>query len=462
METESVDQHSAALDRAHRHTLDWLASLESRPVPAQASIDRVAQALGTELPDSPSDPEDVIDLLVEACDPGLTGMPSGRFFGFVIGGTHPAALAADWLVSAWDQNCALRRVTPAHSAVEDVTSAWLLDLLGLPDTSAVGFVTGATMANFTGLAAGRDAVLRQAGWDVARHGLGGGPRVRVLVGAERHDTVDLALRYLGLGSPEPVEVDEQGRLRPDLLEAALASGSEGPVIVALQAGNVHSGAFDPFTEAIRIAHTHGAWVHVDGAFGLWAAASTAYRHLVVGCEDADSWATDAHKTLNVPYDSGIAVVRDPAALRAAMGMHGAYLIHDELGEPLDKVPEISRRGRAFPVWAVLRSLGRAGVAELVERLCRHATAFAAGMETIPGATVLNDVVFTQVCVAFGDDERTEEVVRRLLADGTAWMTGSTWRGRSVLRISVSNWSTTDSDVERSLEAVRQAVTELRR
>ncbi len=296
---------------------------------------------------------------------------------------------------------------------------------------------------------------------MARHGLGGGPRVRVLVGAERHDTVDLALRYLGLGSPEPVEVDEQGRLRADLLEAALDSGSDGPVIVALQAGNVHSGAFDPFTEAIRIAHAHGAWVHVDGAFGLWAAASPAYRHLVAGSEEADSWATDAHKTLNVPYDSGIAVVRDPAALRAAMGMHGAYLIHDELGEPLDKVPEISRRGRAFPVWAVLRSLGRSGVAELVERLCRHATAFAAGMEAIPGATVLNDVVFTQVCVAFGDDARTEEVVRRLLADGTAWMTGSTWRGRSVLRISVSNWSTTDSDVERSLEAVRQAVTDLR-
>lgn len=461
METESVDQHSAALDRAHRHALDWLSSLESRPVPAQASIDQVAHALGTTLPDNPSDPEDVIDLLAEACDRGLTGMPSGRFFGFVIGGTHPAALAADWLVSAWDQNCALRRVTPAHSAVEDVASAWLLDLLGLPDGSAVGFVTGATMANFTGLAAGRDAVLRQAGWDVARHGLGGGPRVRVLVGAERHDTVDLALRYLGLGSPEPVEVDEQGRLRADLLAAALERGSDGPVIVVLQAGNVHSGAFDPFAEAIRVAHAHGAWVHVDGAFGLWAAASPAYRHLVAGSEEADSWATDAHKTLNVPYDSGIAIVRDPAALRAAMGMHGAYLIHDELGEPLDKVPEISRRGRAFPVWAILRSLGRSGVAELVERLCRHTTAFAAGMETIPGATVLNDVVFTQVCVAFGDDERTEEVVRRLLADGTAWMSGSTWRGRSVLRISVSNWSTTDSDVQRSLDAVRQAVTDLR-
>ncbi|MHB8186975.1 MAG: pyridoxal phosphate-dependent decarboxylase family protein [Dermatophilaceae bacterium] len=452
-----MDQHSAALDRAHRHALDWLSSLEDRPVPPQATIDQVTQALGTALPDDGSDPAEVVDLLAEACDPGLTAMGSGRFFGFVIGGTHPAALAADWLVSAWDQNCGLRRVTPAHSAVEDVTSAWLLDLLGLPSQSAVGFVTGATMANFTGLAAGRDAVLRRAGWDVAQRGLGGGPRVRVLVGAERHDTVDLALRYLGLGSPEPVQVDEQGRLRADALQSALSEGGDVPTIVVLQAGNVHSGAFDPFTDAITAAHAHGAWVHVDGAFGLWAAASPSYRHLVTGCEGADSWATDAHKTLNVPYDSGLAIVRDAAALRASMGMHGAYLIHDELGEPFDKVPELSRRGRAFPVWAVLRSLGRSGVAELVERLCRHASTFATGLDDIVGAAVVNDVEFTQVCATFGSDQRTKEVVRRLLEDGTAWMTGSTWRDRSVLRISVSNWSTTENDVERSLDAVRKAV-----
>jgi len=452
-----MDQQIAALDRAHRHALDWLSSLEERPVPPQASIDQVTQGLGADLPDAGSDPAEVVDLLAEACDPGLTAMPSGRFFGFVTGGTHPAALAADWLVSAWDQNCAMRRVTPAHSAVEDVTSAWLLDLLGLPSDSAVGFVTGATMANFTGLAAGRDAVLRQAGWDVAQRGLFGGPRVRVLVGAERHDTVDLALRYLGLGSPEPVQVDEQGRLRPDALQSALSEGGDEPTIVVLQAGNVHSGSFDPFTEAITAAHTHGAWVHVDGAFGLWAAASPSYRPLVTGYEEADSWATDAHKTLNVPYDTGLAIVRDAAALRAAMGMHGAYLIHDELGEPFDKVPEISRRGRAFPVWAVLRSLGRSGVAGLVERLCGHASTFAAGLNDIQGASVLNDVVFTQVCATFGTDQRTEEVIRRLFAEGTAWMTGSTWHDQSVLRISVSNWSTTESDVERSLDAVRKAV-----
>ena len=452
-----MDEYSAALDRAHRHALDWLASLEDRPVPAQASIDEVASALGTTLPDRGSGSAEVVDRLAEACEPGLTAMGSGRFFGFVIGGTHPAALAADWLVSAWDQNCGLRRVTPAHSAVEDVASAWLLDLLGLPGESAVGFVTGGTMANFTGLAAGRDAVLRRAGWDVAQRGLNGGPRVRVLVGAERHDTVDLSLRYLGLGLPEPVAVDEQGRLRMDALQSALAEGHDEPTIVVLQAGNVHSGAFDPFDGAIRAAHAHGAWVHVDGAFGLWAAASPSYQHLVMGYQEADSWATDAHKTLNVPYDTGLAIVRDAAALRAAMGYHGAYLIHDERGEPFDKVPETSRRGRAFPVWAVLRSLGRSGVAELVERLCRHASAFATGLDEIDGASVLNAVEFTQVCATFGTDQRTEEVVRRLLADGTAWMSGSTWRDQSVLRISVSNWSTTDNDVERSLDAVRKAV-----
>jgi glutamate/tyrosine decarboxylase-like PLP-dependent enzyme len=451
-----MDDYTPALDHAHRQALRWLSSLTQRPVPAQASADEVTAALGSALPDDGCDPADVVDLLAEACEPGLVAMPSGRFFGFVIGGTHPAALAADWLVSAWDQNCALRRVTPAHTAVEDVTSSWLLDLLGLPADSGVGFVTGATMANFTALAAGRDAVLRRAGWDAAGRGLVGGPRVRVLVGAERHDTVDLALRYLGLGTPEPVAADEQGRLDVDALRAALDAGDGQPTIVVLQAGNVHSGAFDPFAEAIAAAREHGAWVHVDGAFGLWAAASPQHRQLVAGYEQADSWATDAHKTLNVPYDSGLVIVRDAAALRAAMGMHGAYLIHDEQGEPMDAVPEVSRRGRAFPVWAVLRSLGRSGASELVERLCRHAAAFAAGLAAVPGATVLNDVLFTQVCVSFGSDARTEEVVRQVLADGTAWMSGSTWRDQSVLRISVSNWSTTDDDVQQSLDAVRRA------
>ncbi|MGA9750138.1 MAG: aminotransferase class V-fold PLP-dependent enzyme [Nocardioides sp.] len=452
-----MESAAAALDRAHHLALEWLATLDTRPVPPQADIASITDALGPELPDGPSDAADVVQLLAEACEPGLTAMPSGRFFGFVIGGTHPAGLAADWLTSAWDQNAGLRRLTPAHSAVEDVAGRWLLDLLGLPAGSAVGFVTGATMSLFTCLAAARDEVLRRAGWDAARDGLTGGPRVRVLVGAERHDTVDLALRYLGLGLPRPVDADDQGRIRVDALEETLRSGTGQPTVVVLQAGNVHSGAFDDLAAAIDVAHRHGAWVHVDGAFGLWAAGSATYRPLVTGHDLADSWTTDAHKTLNVPYDCGLAIVRDPAALRAAMGMHGDYLIHDEAGEPLDKVPEISRRARAVPVWAVLRALGRSGVGDLVDRLCRHAAAFASGIATLPGAEVLNDVCFTQVCVSFGTDERTRAVVDGMLADGTAWMTGSLWHGRAVLRISVSNWSTTEDDVRRSLAALTAVV-----
>jgi glutamate/tyrosine decarboxylase-like PLP-dependent enzyme len=310
----------------------------------------------------------------------------------------------------------------------------------------------------TGLASGRDAVLRRAGWDVARDGLSGSPRVRVLVGAERHDTIDLGLRYLGLGAPEQVAADEQGQLRVDDLARLLETGPPGPTMVLLQAGNVHSGAFDPLTEAIAVAHRHDAWVHVDGAFGLWAAASPRHRHLVAGHEAADSWATDAHKTLNVPYDCGLVVVREPEHLRTAMGVEGPYLILEHAGrlEPSDKVLELSRRGRAFSVWAVLRSLGRTGVADLVDRLCRHAAGFAEGLADL-GATVRNDVVFTQVCTDFGDDARTDAVIDALLANGTTWMTGSTWHGRRVLRVAVSNWSTTDDDVARSIEAVRRAL-----
>lgn len=457
MEHLDRKDRTAALERAHAHALAWLDSLGDRPVPPRLGVDAMAARLDRELPDGPTDAAAVVDELVAACDPGLTAMPGGRFFGFVIGGTHPAALAADWLVSAWDQNSGLRTLTPAHSAVEDLAEEWLVDLLGLPPGSAVGFVTGGTMANFTCLAAGRDEVLRRHGWDVAERGLAGSPGVRVVVGAERHDTIDLSLRYLGLGAPEPVAVDDQGRLDPSALADALSGADGRPTLVALQAGNVHSGAFDPFEEAIGIAHEAGAWVHVDGAFGLFAAASPARRHLVAGHDRADSWATDAHKTLNVPYDCGLAIVRDRAALKAAMGMHGDYLIHDAAGEPLDKVPEISRRGRAFPVWAVLRALGRSGVAAMVDRFCDHAAAFAAGIAELEEGEVLNDVDFTQVCAALGDDDRTRSVVEAMLADGTAWMTGSRWHDRAVLRVSVSNWSTSAGDVEASLDALRRAV-----
>jgi glutamate/tyrosine decarboxylase-like PLP-dependent enzyme len=445
-----------ALERAHALATTWLGSLDDRPVPARAGADAVADALGRDLPDEPTAAADVVDLLAEAVEPGLVAMPSGRFFGFVIGGSHPAALAADWLVGAWDQNAVLRQVTPGVAAVEEVAGTWLLDLLGLPPGSGVGFATGATTANFTGIASGRDALLRAAGWDVAR-GLAGGPAVRVLAGRERHDSIDLALRYAGLPSPELVDVDDQGRVRPEALADALRAGSGGPTLVLLQAGNLHSGASDPFDACVPLAHEHGAWVHVDGAFGLWAAAAPTYRHLTAGVEAADSWATDAHKTLNVPYDCGVVVVRDPAALTASMSVHGDYLIQ-EAGDPFGRVPEMSRRARGVPVWAALRSLGRSGVAEMVERMGRHARTFAEAIATIDGAQVVNDVVFTQVCATFGDDERTRAVVERMLADGTAWTSGSRWRDRAVLRISVSNAGTTDDDVARSIEALRRAVT----
>jgi glutamate/tyrosine decarboxylase-like PLP-dependent enzyme len=457
------DAYDLPLGRAAKHVRAWLDELPTRQVTARATAEQVRAALGDTLPDHPADPAEVVDLLATAAAPGLVATPSGRFYGFVIGGTLPAALAADWLVSAWDQNAGLRVVSPAHAAIEDLAAGWLLDLLGLPPGSAVGFVTGGTMANFTGLAAGRDAVLGRAGWDAAARGLAGAPPVRVLVGAERHDTVDLALRYLGLGEPELVAADRQGRIRTDALAAGLhRDASPGqpprPTIVCLQAGNVHSGACDPFPEAIRLAHQAGAWVHVDGAFGLWAAASPRTAGLTAGVAAADSWATDAHKTLNVPYDSGVVIVRDPSALRAAMSVHGDYLITDGTRlEPYERVPELSRRARAVPVWAALRSLGRSGVADLVDRLCRHAAALADGARRLPGVEVLNDVVFTQVCLAFGTDERTRQVGRRLLAGGTVWMTGSRWRGREVLRISVSNWSTDDADVEASLAALRRAI-----
>ncbi|MER6448685.1 pyridoxal phosphate-dependent decarboxylase family protein [Streptomyces venezuelae] len=453
-----MDEREAALRQAHGHAVRWLASLSDRPVPARASVDEIVRALGAELPDAPSAPADVVDLLATACDPGLTAFPSGRFYGFVVGGTEPAALATDWLVSAWDQNCVMRAVSPAYTAVEEIAGAWLLDLLGLPPDSAVGFATGATMANFTCLAAGRDALLRRAGWNVAHDGLAGGPPVRVVAGRDRHMAIDLALRYLGLGRPELVAADDQGRMDPEALRRTLGAHGPGPTLVILQAGDIHSGAFDPFDETVRAAREADAWVHVDGAFGLWAAASPAHAHLTDGCAQADSWATDAHKTLNVPYDCGLAIVRDSSALRSAMGQRGDYLIQHEHGDPVDKVPELSRRGRAFTVWAALRSLGRQGVADLVDRLCRHARAFATGIDAIDGATVLNDVVFTQVCAGFGGDDRTDRVLARILDDGEAWISGSTWHGRRVMRISVSNWSTSDEDVSRTLDAIRRAST----
>ena len=417
------------LERVVEEATGFLEGLPGRRVAARTDVEGVATALRRPLPEEGTDPMEVIEELIAGAEPGVLAIPSGRFFGWVMGGVLPATLAADWLTSTWDQNAGLLVSSPAAAGAEWVASEWLLDLLGLPANSAVGFVTGAMIANFSCLAAARHDVLRRAGWDVEGDGLRGAPRLTVIVGEERHETVDVALRFLGLGEQRSIAVpaDDQGRIQLDALTATLAQVGNDPLIVCLQAGNVHSGAFDPIADAVDLAHEYGAWVHVDGAFGLWAAASAQYRHLVAGVERADSWASDAHKTLNVPYDSGLAIVAKAEAMYAAMGVHAAYLIQDERPDPFSTVPEFSRRARGFTVWAALRSLGRRGVAEMVERFCQHARRFAAGLTEMDGVRVVNDVVFTQVCVSFGTDEVTREVAARLLKEGTAWMTPSTWQ-----------------------------------
>jgi glutamate/tyrosine decarboxylase-like PLP-dependent enzyme len=452
-----LGEYTEALNRAHELTTKWLDSIPTRDVAFSASADE----LGFDFPlqDEAIDPAEVVDELARLAEPGLMAMPSGRFFGWVIGGTLPAALGADWLVSAWDQNAAMRFATPATAAAEQQAGEWLLDILGLPAESDVGFTTGATMANFTGIVAGRGAVLSAAGWDSHTLGIQGGPRITVLAGAERHASVDLALRYAGLGLPQLVAADAEGRIIPSALREAL-DGVTGPVMLMLQAGNLHSGAMDPMRECIEIAHEYGAWVHVDGAFGLWAAASPKYRDIIDGVELADSWATDAHKTLNVPYDCGVSIVRNAEALRSAFGTRTSYLINpDEQGpgDPFEKVPDFSRRARGVPVWAALRSLGKDGVIALVDRLGGHARALADGIGALPGAEVLNDVVFTQVSLAFGDDERTNQVTSKLIDEGHIWMSGSHWAGRDILRISVSNWSTDDADVADAIATVERAM-----
>jgi glutamate/tyrosine decarboxylase-like PLP-dependent enzyme len=449
-------RYTASLDEAVRAAMRWIESLGTRRVAPTATADEVLTALPMALPLGSSDDAEVVRELVTAAEPGLMGIGSGRFYGWVMGGVLPAALAADWLVSAWDQNTGLRYATPASYALEELAGRWLVDLFGLPAGSEVGFVTGATMANFTCLAAARHALLERAGWDLVRDGLAGGPQIRVVAGHERHESVDLALRYLGLGAPTLVAADGEGRLRTDALAAALDGADDGPTIVCLQAGNLHSGAFDPFSDAVRLAHRHGAWVHIDGAFGLWAAATPRLAPLVAGLADADSWASDAHKTLNTPYDCGLAIVADPAVLHAAMGLHADYLITEGAGDPFDRVPELSRRARGVPVWAALRALGRGGVAALVDGLVSNAARLAEGIAALPRAEVLNDVVYTQLSIAFGDDARTRAVTEALLADGTTWMSGSRWHDRAVMRVSVSNWSTDADDVAVSVDAVQRA------
>jgi glutamate/tyrosine decarboxylase-like PLP-dependent enzyme len=458
-----------ALETAAAHATQFLRGLAERPVAASAGVEQLRARLGGPLPDGPSDPAEVVAQLAKLADDGLVASAGPRYFGFVVGGSLPAALAADWLAAAWDQNAGLFVLGPAAATVEDIAADWLLELLGLPTTASTGFVTGGQMANFTGLAAARHAVLAAAGWDVERDGLAGAPPVEVVVGAERHVTIDAALRFLGLGSGRMrvVPADGQGRMDAAALPGALAACS-GPTIVCAQAGNVNTGAVDPLPAICAAAHDHAAWVHVDGAFGLWAAASPALRHLVAGVEQADSVATDAHKWLNVPYDSGLAFVAHPEAHRAAFATVAGYLTPGQTGErdPDASTPEFSRRARGFAIWAALRSLGRAGVAELVERCCGHARRFADLLGAADGVEILNEVVLNQVLVRFPDpggdtDGRTREVVRRVQAGDTLWLSGTTWHGMAAMRISVSNWSTTTDDVDRSAAAILAAAREAR-
>ena len=430
--------------------LAYLDKLGSRGVmPTPEALARLAE-LGGPLPATPSDPAEMIALLDKIGSPATIASTGGRYYGFVVGGALPAALAANWLAAAWDQNAGMTVLSPVSAALEEITQRWLLDLLALPAESGVGFVSGATMANLSGLAAARHAVLKRAGWDVESQGLFGAPPISVVVGDEVHVSVLKALSVLGLGRERLVRVpvDGQGRMR-----AAALPAIDGSTIMCLQAGNVNSGACDPVEELCAIAHDAGAWVHVDGAFGLWAAVSPRRRHLLTGAELADSWATDAHKWLNVPYDSGLVICRQPEHLRAAMSVSAAYLDgQDARGEPYQYTPEMSRRARGVEVWAALRSLGRAGVADMIERSCCYASRFAEGLRAA-GYRVLNEVSSNQVLVAFGDADTTRQVIAAIQAEGTCWCGGTVWQGQAAMRISVSSWATTDADVERSLAAM---------
>jgi glutamate/tyrosine decarboxylase-like PLP-dependent enzyme len=441
---------------------DFLETLDRRPVRPHASVEQLRAALDSPLQDEPVDALRVVEELARAAEPGVVGIPSGRYFGFVIGGAVPAALAADWLTSVWDQNAGLVVGGPSAAVVEEVAGAWLKDLLGIPAAASFSFVTGCQMAHVTALAAARHAVLERAGWDVERGGLAGAPRIRVYLGGKRHVTIDRALRLLGLGSDAAIraDVDGQGRMRVDALAQALRD-ADGPAIVCAQVGEVNTGAIDPLPEIADLCAGSGAWLHVDGAFGLWASASPSLRPLVVGSERADSWATDAHKWLNVPYDCGLAFVAHPDAHRAAMRLTAEYLVADEEAarDQMDWTPEFSRRARGFSVYAALRSLGKAGVAELVDRCCRHARRFGGELARLPGCEILNEIVLNQVLFRFADDDTTSAVLAAVQESGEAWMSGTTWDGRAAIRISVSNWRTSDEDVVRAAAAFRRALAE---
>jgi glutamate/tyrosine decarboxylase-like PLP-dependent enzyme len=455
------------LIHAAARAADYRDEVAERPVfPSSADLDAVRGALGA-LRDEPAPALEVIDELADAVEPALVACTGPRYFGFVIGGSLDAAAAAEMLATGWDQNAFNAYSSPAAAVVEEVAGDWLKDLLGLPPAASFGFVTGGQGANTVALAAARHHVLAEKGWDVEQRGILGGPQVRVVANGERHATIDRALRLLGLGAGalEPVVTDAQGAIDVADLRRVLANGPAGPVIVCLQAGNVNSGAFDDLAAATAAAHDHGAWVHVDGAFGLWAAVNPATRHLVAGIETADSWATDGHKWLNVPYDCGYVFCADAEAHAAAMSYTAAYLTgHGQTGlrPPGDYVLESSRRARGFATWAALRQLGRRGVAELIEQCCALARRFADQLSAIDGVAVVNDVVLNQVLVRFGDDKLTDRVVDTVQRSGECWMGATTWHGMRLMRISVSSWRTTESDVDRSVAAIGAALSSSRR
>jgi len=449
------------LRRTADHIADYREGLAEARVFPSTSVGELRQALGGPLPERGTPAAEVVETLATAVPPGLVASAGPRYFGFVTGGSLPAATAADLLVTGWDQLAFNPVSSPASAVVEEVAGGWLKEVLGLPASASVGFVTGGQGANTVALAAARHHVLAQAGWDVEGNGLIGAPRVRVVVGAERHATIDRSLRLLGLGSAVVEEVPPRadGSIDPIALEEVLAGGPDGPLIVCLQAGNVNSGACDDLVGGVALAHARGGWVHVDGAFGLWAAASPRTRPLVGGLAAADSWACDGHKWLNVPYDSGYAFCAHPEAHAAAMAYAAAYLVGQGEGpvrNPSAFVPESSRRSRGMATWAALKELGRDGVVELVDRCCALARRFAAALDGVEGAGVVNDVVLNQVLVRFGDDDRTRRVVEAVQRSGECWMGGTAWHGMALMRISVSNWSTREADVDRSVQAILAA------
>jgi glutamate/tyrosine decarboxylase-like PLP-dependent enzyme len=453
-------QTSALLRSTAERAIEYLDQLPERHVGATADASTIAARLRVALPDAPEDPWTVVDRLATEVDPGLVASAGPRYFGFVIGGALPASVAADWLAAAWDQNTAVHALSPAGAAAEQVAGEWLLELLGLPASWSTGLPTGAGLGNAVAMAAGRHAVLERAGWDVETRGLYRAPELAVVIGADAHATVLTALQYLGLGRERVIKVDadDQGAMRADALREAVAGLADRPLLVIAQAGNVNSGAFDPL-DAIAdvVAAQPNAWLHVDGAFGSWAAVSPDLSHLVRGIERASSVSTDAHKWLNVGYDCGFVGIADPAAHRAAMAVSAAYLMASDNREGWEYVLDSSRRARGFALYATLRSLGRSGVRELVERCCRLARQMAERLSAEDGIEVLNDVVLNQVLVRFGDDDaRTRLVIERVQAEGTAWMGGTVWQGRAAMRISVSGWPTTAADIDQTADSIIRA------